>query len=53
MTHFIPGQGGYGKAMLMALLVSVLAACGGGGKTDRSGSGGSEEGAVVQLSPGP
>ena len=34
MTHFIPGQGGYGKAMLMALLVSVLAACGGGGKTD-------------------
>ncbi|WP_273418585.1 MG2 domain-containing protein, partial [Hyphomonas adhaerens] len=51
MTHFIPGQGGYGKAMLMALLVSVLAACGGGGKTDRSGSGGSEEGAVVQLSP--
>ena len=35
MTHFIPGQGGYGKAMLIALLVGILAACGGGGKTDR------------------
>ena len=51
MTHFIPGQGGYGKAMLMALLLSVLAACGGGGGSERSGSGPGEEGTVVQLSP--
>jgi hypothetical protein len=51
MTHFIPGQGGYGKVMLIALLVGILAACGGGGKTDRSRSGAGEEGTVVQLSP--
>ncbi len=51
MTHFIPGQGGYGKAMLIALLVGILTACGGGGKTDRSRSGAGEEGTVVQLSP--
>jgi len=50
MTHFIPGRGGYGKAVFAAVLLGILAACGGGGKTDKSRSGQDGEGTVVQLS---
>lgn len=50
MTHFIPRRGGYGKAVLAALLVGFLAACGGGGKTDKSSRGQDSDGTVVQLS---
>ena len=50
MTHFIRRRGKYGKAVLAALLIGLLAACGGGGKTDRSPAGQDKEGTVVQLS---
>jgi alpha-2-macroglobulin len=49
MTQFIQSRGKYGKALLSALLLSVLVACG-GGKTDRSGTDQGAEGTVVQLS---
>ncbi|MEZ5997098.1 MAG: MG2 domain-containing protein, partial [Hyphomonas sp.] len=50
MTHFNPGRRGYAKAVIAALLVGLLAACGGGGKKEKAGEG-SDAGAVVQLSP--
>ena len=50
MLHFIPGRRGYAKAAMAALLLGVLAACGGGGKTAKP-SEADNVGTVVQLSP--
>ncbi|MCB9961090.1 MAG: alpha-2-macroglobulin [Hyphomonas sp.] len=50
MLHFIPGRRGYAKAAMAALLLGVLAACGGGGKTTKP-SEADNVGTVVQLSP--
>ncbi len=52
MLHFNSGRRGIGKAALVALTLTILAACGGGGKADKTKpAGGDTDGVVVQMSP--